>query len=73
MRHRRNFSPPNRPDQREILRMALADAIQYRDPPQDCAVCDALGDLCQSCAATLTHASAYLNLSRELGLKPLQA
>lgn len=55
---------------REVLRQALADAVYYRDPPQDCANCDAQdGGLCSACAAGLDRARAYLALGRELGLE----
>jgi hypothetical protein len=58
------------PEQREILRLALADAVYYRDPPQDCAVCPSDDELCDDCAARLDRALAYLELSKELGLEP---
>jgi hypothetical protein len=54
--------------QREVLRQALADAVQYRDPPLDCRACDACDGLCDQCTAGLTRARAYLGLGRELGL-----
>ena len=68
MLHRR--SPARLPaGQREILRTALTDAVYYRDPPSECQACEALGDPCESCSATLAQATSYLNLSRDLGLK----
>jgi hypothetical protein len=61
-----------RPEQREILRQALADAVYYRDPPVHCPACDAQQApdvLCAECAATLARATVYLDLGRELGLE----
>ncbi len=61
------------PDQRDLLAQALADAVYYRDPPLHCPACEVLngpGELCESCAATLARATAYLNLGRSLGLEP---
>jgi hypothetical protein len=61
-----------RPQQRDLLQQALADAVYYRDPPVHCPACDtqqALDTLCQECAATLARATAYLDLGRELGLE----
>jgi hypothetical protein len=55
--------------QRGLLREALADAVYYRDPPVQCAACEALDGLCESCAAELARARSYLALSRELGLE----
>ena len=58
-----------RPEQRELLTQALADAVYYRDPPADCQSCDALDDeakLCAECAGTLARARAYLALGRDL-------
>ncbi len=56
------------PEQREILQQALADAVYYRDPLVYCPACDAYDTLCDRCAATLARASAYLALSRTLGM-----
>jgi hypothetical protein len=61
------------PGQRELLTQALADAIYYRDPPVHCPSCDARDAqraLCESCAATLARATAYLDLGHKLGLDP---
>jgi hypothetical protein len=55
--------------QREVLRQALEDAVYYRDPPAQCQVCEVLDGLCNSCAAGLARARAYLALGRELGLE----
>ena len=60
---------PPAPDQREVLRQALADAVYYRDPPLRCPACDAGDTLCAQCAAGLARARSYLALSRELGLQ----
>jgi hypothetical protein len=60
------------PGRRDLLAQALADAVYYRDPPLRCAACDAQQEpdaLCSDCAATLARATAYLDLSRELGLE----
>ena len=57
------------PGQRQMLAQALADAVYYRDPPLYCPACDAHDTLCDQCAATLARATAYLNLSRTLGLQ----
>jgi hypothetical protein len=59
------------PGQRDLLAQALADAVYYRDPPVHCAACDAQhapDGLCSECTATLARATAYLDLSRALGL-----
>jgi hypothetical protein len=62
------------PEQRDLLAQALADAVYYRDPPVHCLACearqnrDAQDALCAECAATLARATAYLDLSRALGL-----
>jgi hypothetical protein len=61
--------PPVPPQQHELLRQALADAVYYRDPPAQCTACEALGGLCAGCAAGLDRARAYLALGRELGLE----
>jgi hypothetical protein len=63
-----------RPQQRDLLQQALADAVYYRDPPVECRALltdtqQALDTLCQECAATLARATAYLDLGRELGLE----
>ena len=57
------------PHQREMLRLALADAIYYRDPPLQCAACPSPDRLCGQCAAEHERARAYLALSYELGLE----
>jgi hypothetical protein len=56
------------PEQREVLRQALADAVYYRDPPVRCLACQDPDQLCPECAAGLERARAYLALSRALGL-----
>ena len=58
------------PEQREILRSALADAVYYQDPPQECAACPSEDQLCDDCAGRFHRALAYLELSKELGLEP---
>jgi hypothetical protein len=58
------------PAQREILRLALADAVYYQDPPQECAACPSEDELCDDCASRFNRALAYLELSKELGLEP---
>jgi hypothetical protein len=58
------------PEQRELLRQALDDAINYRDPPVECSSCRAYGELCDACAAGFARARAYLALGRELGVEP---
>jgi hypothetical protein len=55
--------------QREVLRQALDDAVQYRDPPLHCPACEARNDLCDQCAALFARARAYLDLGRELGVE----
>lgn len=57
------------PHQREMLRLALADAIYYRDPPLQCAACPSPDRLCDQCTAGHQRARAYLALSYELGLE----
>jgi hypothetical protein len=57
------------PQQREILRLALADAMYYQDPPQDCAACPSEEQLCDDCTARLNRALAYLELSKDMGLE----
>jgi hypothetical protein len=59
----------NLPDQREVLGSALADAVDYHDPPLECSACGAQEELCDSCAAGLARARAYLALARELGVE----
>jgi len=61
--------PPVPPEQREVLRQALADAVYYSDPPARCAACEAQDALCASCAAGLARARAYLALGRDLGME----
>jgi hypothetical protein len=56
------------PEQIDVLRQALADAVSYRDPPVQCPACPAPDELCDQCTAGLTRARAYLALSRALGL-----
>lgn len=58
------------PDQRDVLRQALADAVYYRDPPVYCPACDTPDRLCRQCAAGLSQALSYITLSRELGVSP---
>jgi hypothetical protein len=56
-----------RPEQREVLAQALADAVCYRDPPVHCPAC--LPDaLCDQCAAGLARARSYLTLGSDLGV-----
>jgi hypothetical protein len=57
---------PLLPEQREILRQALADATFYRDPPLHCPDCETPDQLCSKCATGLSQARAYLALSRQL-------
>jgi hypothetical protein len=57
-----------RPGQQAVLAQALADAVCYRDPPVHCPVCPSPDTLCESCAAGLARARAYLALGRELGV-----
>jgi hypothetical protein len=56
------------PEQREVLRQALADAVYYRDPPARCPACPSPDVLCAECAAGLVRARSYLALGRALGL-----
>ena len=60
---------PVAPEQRELLRQALEDAVYYRDPPVQCQACEELDGLCAECEAGLACARAYLDLGRELGLE----
>ena len=60
-----------RPEQRELLAQALADAVFYRDPPAECQACQELNDetkLCNRCAVTFALASSYLDLGSDLGI-----
>lgn len=57
-----------RPEQREVLAQALADAIYYRDPPVHCPICATPDVLCDQCTAGLARARSYLNLGSELGV-----
>jgi hypothetical protein len=60
-----------RPEQCELLALALADAVFYRDPPADCQACKELNDetkLCEQCAVTFALASSYLDLGSDLGM-----
>jgi hypothetical protein len=57
------------PEQREVLRQALADAVYYRDPPVSCPACTVPDRLCEECADGLARARGYLALSRALGLE----
>ena len=59
------------PEQREVLRQALADAVYYRDPPVSCPACPTPDQLCEECADGLARARAYLALGRELGLETI--
>jgi hypothetical protein len=56
------------PQQQELLRQALTDAVYYQDPPLNCQACDKLGELCGECAIGLARARSYLALSRDLGI-----
>lgn len=60
---------PVAPEQREVLRQALADAVYYRDPPVGCPACEVLDGLCAACPAGLARARAYLALGRDLGVE----
>jgi hypothetical protein len=60
--------PPVPPEQHEVLRQALADAVYYRDPPAQCADCETVDGLCAGCAAGLARARAYLALGRDLDM-----
>jgi hypothetical protein len=57
-----------RPEQREVLAQALADAVYYRDPPVYCSTCDAQDTLCDQCATGMVRARAYLALGSDLGV-----
>ena len=56
-----------RPEQRELLAQALADAVFYRDPPVHCPACVS-DTLCEQCAAGLARARAYLTLGSDLSI-----
>jgi hypothetical protein len=60
---------PVPPEQREVLRQALAAAVYYRDPPARCRARETLGGLCDRCAAGLARARACLALGRNLGIE----
>lgn len=60
---------PAAPEQREVLRQALADAVYYRDPPAQCPACEELDALCAECEAGFARAGSYLALGRELGVE----
>ena len=60
---------PVAPEQRELLRQALEDAVYYRDPPVQCQACEELDELCADCEAGLACARAYLDLGRALRLE----
>jgi hypothetical protein len=57
-----------RPEQRELLAQALADAVYYRDPPVHCPACQTPDSLCDQCAAGLARARSYLTLGSDLGV-----
>jgi hypothetical protein len=57
------------PEQREVLRLALADAVYYQDPPQECGACPSEDTLCGECEGRFSRALAYLELSKELGFE----
>lgn len=58
------------PEQREVLRQALADAVYYREPSRVwCPACLMPDRLCEERAYGLARARAYLALSRTLGLE----
>jgi hypothetical protein len=57
-------------EQRELLSMALSDAVFYRDPPLVCGDCQAPYGLCEECGTGVTRARAYRALIRAFGLKP---
>jgi hypothetical protein len=57
-------------EQRELLSMALSDAVFYRDPPPTCDNCQAPLGLCEECGTGVTRARAYRALSRAFGLQP---
>ena len=57
-----------KPEHRELLAQALADAVHYCDPPVHCPTCLTPDALCDQCAAGLACARSYLNLGSELGV-----
>ncbi len=57
-------------EQRELLSMALSDAVFYRDPPPTCGECQEPYGLCEKCGTGVTRARAYRALTRAFGLKP---
>jgi hypothetical protein len=57
-----------KPEHRELLAQALADAVHYCDPPVHCRTCLTPDTLCDQCAARLARARSYLNLGSELGV-----
>ncbi len=57
-------------EQRELLSMALSDAVFYRDPPPTCDDCQEPYGLCEECGTGVTRARAYRALTRAFGLKP---
>jgi hypothetical protein len=57
-------------EQRELLSMALSDAVFYRDPPLVCGDCQEPYGLCEGCGTGVTRARAYRALIRAFGLKP---
>jgi hypothetical protein len=53
-----------------VLSVALADAIEYRQPAGACADCDASPvELCTPHAVDLDQADAYAALARQLGIE----
>jgi len=58
------------PEQQVVLRQALADAINHRDPPLNCRTCETSGRLCSQCSAGLSRARTYFRLAREFGISP---
>jgi len=58
------------PGQQAVLRQALADAVNHRDPPLNCHTCETSGRLCRQCSAGLAQASTYFRLAREFGISP---
>ena len=55
------------PEQREVLRLALADAVYYQDPPQECAACPSEDQLCDECASRFKDALAVPRLRAREG------
>lgn len=64
------LSPDATFEQRELLSMALSDAVFYRDPPPTCDKCQEPYGLCEECGTGITRARAYRALIRAFGLKP---